>query len=135
MSVLKPWVARLPWKEQSVLISGMRGPDIGRTVHLQAMTRWLRAVLQHNADSTTDYMKGMLLPRIAELAESLEFTTVHYFCHLLHGLEIVGYRGPLGEDADVAREYYLGLVAAVHLQPESAAQMKIRLASPGDEEE
>ncbi|MBI2004187.1 hypothetical protein HYS72_01855 [Candidatus Pacearchaeota archaeon] len=125
--VLQDWMGNLPWKQQSVILSSLRGPDTHRPINVKKVTRWLREITQNCADPSTDYMKKLELPQLNELKEDLEFCSVHYFCHLLHTFEIIGYTHPDIKIKNIANNYYSGLVDALHLNPENKEQMNKRL--------
>ena len=125
--VLQDWMGELTWKQQSVVLSSLRGPDNFRFPGIKIVNRWLRGVTQNNADSSTEYMRKLELPPIEQLCEEAEYTSVHYFCHLMHALEIIGYNCPEREIAGIAEDYYLGLVNALHLNPETKEQLDKRL--------
>jgi hypothetical protein len=125
--VLQEWMGKLPWKQQSVILSSLRGPDTNRPINVKKITRWLRGITQNNADPSTDYMKKLELPNLNDLKEELEFCTVHYFCHLLHTFEIIGEMHPDKEIRIIAKNYYIGLVDALHLNPETKEQLDERL--------
>ena len=125
--VLQDWMVNLPWKQQSVILSSLRGPDTSRPINVKKITRWLRSTTQYDADSSTDYMKKLELPTPDELNEALEYCTIHYVCHLMHSLEIIGYNHPDESTRKIASNYYLGLVKALHLNPETKEQLNKRL--------
>ncbi|MCK9595774.1 hypothetical protein M0R19_01145 [Candidatus Pacearchaeota archaeon] len=125
--VLKDWIGELSWKQQSVLFSSLRGPDNIRPPFTKKLNRWIRRVTQNNADLSTEYMEKVELPTVKELCSELEYTTVHYFCHLIHAMEIIGYKHPDKEVKEIANNYYSGLVNALHLNPETIEQMDKRL--------
>ncbi len=126
--VLQDWMGELPWKQQSVILSSLRGPDTHRPENVKKVTRWLRVITQNNADSSTDYMKDIGLPEFEPLRTELEFCTVHYFCHLMHTFEIIGYNHPDRSIRETSRDFYYGLVNALHLNPEVKDQLEKRLA-------
>ena len=121
------WMAALPWKQQSVILSALRGPDSHYCPHIKALTKWLRGITQNNADPDHKYMKQDPLPSLDDVDQELEYCTTHYALHLMHGLEIIGYKHPNPAIADVARNYYLGWVALQHLNPETLGQLEDRL--------
>jgi hypothetical protein len=126
--VLQDWVGDLlTWKQQSTMFSALRGPDNLRCDNVKKVTRWLRGVTQKDADPSDDYMRKMELPSIEELNKELEFTSVHYFCHLMHVLEIIDYKHPEQGVRRTASDYYLGIVHALHLNQETFGQLEIRL--------
>ncbi len=125
--VLQAWMAELPWKQQSVIFSSLRGPDLSRPIAVKKLNRWLRSVTQNNADPSTEYMKKIVLPKIEDLKEEVGYCTMHYFTHLLHALEIIGYNHPDKSVRDVGQKYYFGLVDFAHLNPETKEQLNKRL--------
>jgi hypothetical protein len=133
--VLRNWFDNLEWKQQSVILSGLRGPDNIYCPNIKNLTRWLRNVTQNNADTQHTYMKPEKLPTLAEIEKEFEFTTVHYAFHLLHALEIIGYKHPEQEIAGVAKGYYEGIVKEfLHLVPETEGLLSDRLKDINPEE-
>src|SRR4051812_44139555 len=106
-SVIQSWVHEIPWKMQSVLMTATRGPDEARHPRVKAVNRWIRSVLFHDADPANPFIKHGDDPQdllndtfLADLEHELEYLAVHYFGHLIHALEIIGYMHP---DPDTAR--------------------------------
>lgn len=106
--VVLPWLAVLPWKQQSIFFSSLRGPDRANVPAIKRVNRWMRSVAQNNADPSKGYMALADLPEPLALCDELEFMPCHYVHHLADGLAVIayGYR----ED-DVRRTAY-----AYHLQ-------------------
>lgn len=133
-TVLQTWVQVLPWKMQSVLIAGSRGPDSIAGSELKKFTRWIRKETQHNADPEHTYMKTPDTPYIDQekLFQEIEYgVTWHYFGHLLHALQIIGYCG-LEEGVRTPRSkfahyWYMTLVNFMHLKVEPWELMNERL--------
>lgn len=125
--VTLPWVQALPLKMQSVLFSGLRGPDTHHAPAIKHIVRWLRPATQINADPTTDYMRKEKLPQWETVKKDLEFSTVHYFAHLMHAMQIIAAYHP---DETVKRDallFYQEMVELLHLNTESTTQMCARL--------
>lgn len=57
---------------------------------------------------------------------------MHYFTHMMHAFQIVGYKHPIKEIQSFWREVYCRMVYSLHLWPESQGEMDKRL---GDNEE
>lgn len=135
-SVTKDWVHELPWKQQSVLSSSLRGPDNVLCPTVKTVIRWMRSVVQHNADPAHNYMKIDSWPYLkkeswppdmdALLFVELEYTTVHFITHFLQGLAIIGYNGSL-DDKLIAAQLYRGVVERMHLNRESMSELNERL--------
>jgi hypothetical protein len=52
---------------------------------------------------------------------------VHYFNHVIQGLEIIGYDHPEQNIQNEAIQLYKGLARIIHLNPESREQLNKRL--------
>ena len=126
-SVLQEWMGSLPWKQQSVVLSSLRGPDNARPGSVKIINRWLRGITQNNADPSTDYMKDLPHPSLEELHRDLEYCSMHYYSHLMHAMEIIGYHHPLKEVSDVGMRYYAAMTDFLHLNLETMAQLDLRL--------
>ncbi|MCK5321175.1 hypothetical protein KAJ38_01230 [Candidatus Pacearchaeota archaeon] len=126
--VLLDWMCELSWKQQSAVLSSLRGPDNSYSPNFKRINKWMRRITQNDADASSSYMKDEGLPSIEELKRDIEFCNVHYLSHLLQGLEIVGYNYPDSRVAEAAIKCYEGLVHRVlHLNPETKEQLEYRL--------
>ena len=126
--VLKEWMGKLSWKQQSVILSSLRGPDNSRPGSIKILTRWLREITQNNADPSTDYMTNLPHPSVDELHRDLEYCSMHYYAHLMHAMEIIGYNHPDQKIAELAIGYYKNMVEFLHLNPETKEELNKRLA-------
>lgn len=122
--VFKDWVIELPWRMQSVLMTATRGPDGPvRYPDIKVLNRWIRDKLFNDADPSNPFIMHPddpdVLLIIEQLGKELEYTTVHYYCHVVHALEIIAYEHPVYDVQDAAyRLYYeLGPVL-MHMKPE-----------------
>ncbi len=126
--VLLDWMSNLSWKQQSVILLALRGPDNHYSPNLKKISRWIRSITQNNADPTHSYMKIVDLPSIKEFEDEYYFCSTHYSLHLLFALEIIGYKHPDKNVASTALKYYLSLVDDVyHLKPETIHDLDKRL--------
>lgn len=150
-SVLQPWVCRLTFMQQSVLLTAVRGPDGIRKNHpIKVLMRWFRRCtlisafegraiddpyeggggsftgpLHREADGCIDQYVGVYLQHVDELPH-------HFQLHLMHAAEIIGYKHPNAEISEFWRQFYYALVKDAHLRPESEKEMDRRL---GDKKE
>jgi hypothetical protein len=125
--VLQDWVAALGWKQQSILLSGMRGPDVGNVPSIKSVNRWLRTISQHNADPSKDYMKKAPLPEPLDLCDELEFLPVHYVHHLADALAVVAYNHPSRDVALQAAAYHYRIAEELfHFVPEQPEVFALR---------
>lgn len=126
--VLLEWMKQLPLKQQSVLLSSLRGPDNANYPTIKKVTKWIRSIVQKNADPTKKYMHLEELPSFGELEKEIEFCSVHYAAHLLQALEIIGYEHPDKNTSSFAENYYKGFaLQTFHLNPETREQLTKRL--------
>ncbi len=94
-SVLQPWVEKVPWKQQSILFSGLRGPDHAACPNIKRVSRWMRMVSQKNADPSKPYMDtGGGLPECEALNEELEFASCHFVHHFADALRVIALHHP-----------------------------------------
>lgn len=132
-SILQDWILELPLKMQTVLCLSTRGPDNLKSSYIKTFTRILRAYVYKPADpDNPDFMTADIpLPIIRKTSEikDLEFVTLHYFTHMLHGIEIIGYAYPDPTIAKRFEELYYSLVAMLHLHSESKIELFHRLGT------
>lgn len=130
-NVVQGWVTNLSWKEQTVLLCGLRGPDFGATEEVKQITRWIRSVVLHNAAPEKPFMKEKTFERIKLLAEQktfcLDFLTVHFFSHLVETFKIIAYRHPDKDVSTKALLAYKDLCEHMNLHPETKEEMTKRL--------
>jgi len=136
LSVIQPWLEFLPLRMQSVLLLSARGPDTHRCPEVKKLTRWIRGLVfvPGNPDNVVEFMFADLPPRISEKSavhRELEFTSQHFYSHLMHGLEVIGYKHP---DSDI-RSYgfylYEDMCSIFHLPVEPVEEFEHRLRQMG----
>lgn len=127
-TVLKDWVIKLPLMMQGTLMTGVRGPDTASCPNLKPVGRWIRSLILVNGNPENDFMEVQKLPAVEEFEKELEYLPIHYFTHLVHCLEIIGYKHPDGNVAAIALEYYFRLCDWLHMFPEPEEEMDIRLS-------
>jgi hypothetical protein len=118
---------------QSTLVLGLRGPDTHACPNVKKIGRWLRGLTfkPGNPDNVREFM-GHEPERISEkgaCAKELEFCSQHYYSHLMHALEVVGYRYPERDTAEWAFFLYQDMCALMHLPEEDAESFERRLAT------
>lgn len=133
MSVLQPWLEEIPIRMQSTLLLSLRGPDTHRASEIKKVQRWMRglAFKPGNPANVTEFMTDIAdVPMLNEknaLARELEFCTQHFYSHLMHGLEVIGYRHPNRVVANVAYKLYLSMANLMHLEDETSKDFELRL--------
>lgn len=135
MSVkLQDWIeSECSHMEAGTILTGIRGNDLRQMPEVKKVVRWMRCICLVNGNSENDFMQlPDQLPTVEEMYDDLEYATIHYFTHFLHTLEVIAYRHPHDDVADIALNYYTRLVSMLHLSPEPPARMVRRLSGePG----
>lgn len=134
-SVLQDWVMELPLREQGVLLTGVRGCDLTPKLPLDSTERKLVAFLRWCFMVPADEREvgivgGFYWPDLPDewRASELGHYPLHWFSHLMHCYEVVGYRHPDQSVAFLARAVYAKLVRSLHLRVETKADMIERLS-------
>lgn len=153
-SVIQDWVNDLPMMQQTVLLTAARGPDGLPKYHA---TKWLlrwyrRCILLSALDGMTignPWFQGggsftgpsadrdrigrggtwqlQMDERVTEYLRALDEVPHHFQLHLMHAIEILGYKHP---DEDIRlwwNSVYIRLVRDMHLWPETKDQLDHRL--------
>lgn len=124
---MQKWVQKLTWKEQSSILTAIRGSDALYNENVRSLVRWLRRVTLKDADVNGNFVHFGKLPTEKDLKPSLEYMTVHFVSHLMHALEIIGYKSKSDANAQIAFEFYLQICKVLHCNPETLDEMNVRL--------
>ncbi len=146
-SLLQDWVMELPLREQGTLMTSMRCCDMspktpacideryGCSTGEGSVERQLHAFLRfcviNPADAREVDFPGAWFqskPPKDWKPSQLGHYPLHWFSHLMHCFEVVGYRHPDRLIAGFALAIYLRMVSSLHLQPESFEEMVERLS-------
>jgi hypothetical protein len=96
------------------------------------MTAYLRWLVCNPADEREVDAHGAFMrstPPIEPWAPSaLEHYPLHWYVHVMHAFEVVGYRHPVSAQRAASGEIYERMVEALHLRSESRPQMIERLS-------
>lgn len=160
-STIQEWVFGLTRMQQAVLLTAIRGPDGLPGKHpAKFLLRWYRRCILVTAfegyvfgEGLEDAFKpgggnftGPVFPvepdtnlnyRVAldgvleDYLDVVDEIPHHFYLHLMHATEILGYKHPTPEVREWWHSAYLKLVRDMHLNPETAEQMDRRL---GDSE-
>ena len=125
--VLQKWVHNLTWKEQSALLTAIRGSDAVFDPNIRFLVRWIRRITLYDADVGGKFVHNAKIPKPDELKSSLEYLTIHFVSHLMHGLEIIGYGHPDPITKQQAFDSYRIICEILHCGTETFEQMKERL--------
>ena len=126
-SVTLSWVQELPWKQQSILFSGLRGPDHDYCPNIKEVAKWMRSVTQENADPSKPYMNEIFLPPVEELEKELEHSPCHFVHHFADALAVIAYSHPDEGVRLIAFGYHYYIAEEIfHFVPESPDIFKWR---------
>lgn len=141
-SVLQNWVMELPLRYQGTLVAGLRGCDTVPKQPYDSIPRQLVAYLRYvtmipadsrEVDEPGAYMQSVP-PGNAEpnapgtwKASDLGHLPEHFYSHVMHAYEIVGYEHPERVTRAICYNIYYKLVENLHLRPESRETMQRRL--------
>lgn len=137
-SVLREWVMELPLREQGTLLTVIRGCDLTPKYPLDSLERRTVAALRYAicipADAReVDSEPGCFMSAHIPMASKFKFSAFgqypqHYVAHLIHAIEVLGYRHPNQEQRDAWHSLYLKGVDSLHLMPESRDHFIKRLS-------
>lgn len=135
-SMLRDWVQELPLREQGVLLSGVRGCDLTPKVPLNSSERQLVAYLRYvvchpNDEREVGEAPGAYMqhnPPEKWTPSEFGHYPQHWYAHIMHAYQVVGYRHPDAETKVVAEGIYQRFVHSLHLEPESFDTMAARLS-------
>lgn len=136
-SVLRDWVMELPLREQGTLLTAVRGCDLTPKFPLDSLERRLVAAIRYSflnpADEReVDREPGTFMSRRIPDARSFKPSTLghypqHWVAHVMHAVEVLGYRHPQINVRSEWHELYLVFCRSFHVPPESFDQFKLRM--------
>lgn len=152
--VIQDWVMRIPMMQQTVLLAAIRGPDgLPKYGPVKMLMRWYRrcvllsamdgAVLSdpysRNGGSFTGPSFEITDPRwppawepemdkiVGDYLQTLDAIPHHFHMHLMHAVEIAGYKHPDPTIKTWWHRVYLRFVNDLHLHPETEEELDKRL--------
>jgi hypothetical protein len=153
--VTQAWCHHVPFMQQTVLLTAVRGPDgIAKYHPCKYLLRWFRrCTLVSSLDGRVlmtpfhpgggsfmgpsfelpsvlqggHHVVAKLDELVSEYLRALDELPHHFQLHFMHAAEIVGYKHPDPEIRAWWNSTYQRLVHDMHLWPETEAQMDLRL--------
>ena len=139
-SVLQDWVVDLPLRYQGTLLTSVRGCD-------DEPKQWTATGVAYSPGRRiTAYIRWCFMnpadPREINAEEGAFFQStpprpfrpsnfghlpLHWYAHVMHALEIIGYHHPSDHIRVQAHELYRSMVHGLHLNPETMEEQKQRL--------
>lgn len=130
MSVLQDWAENLPLKQQTVLLTALRGPDFSpKETCVKQYVREIRRAVLKSAGGTSSFMTPQPLSNMDEFLAEAEGLSVHWFTHFMHAAEVIGYKHPDNLVSRVWLLVYDRCVKALHLFAETERFMDERLTT------
>lgn len=137
--VIRPWLsdAGLSLKMQSVLFSALRGCDtVSKEDASKPLVRAVRAAIMRDAEEQhrapgfgSIFLNGDLTDEtVRKFTDDLDHYPVHFVMHLAHACEIIAFKHPDRAYREPFLRAYNGIAEALHLLPESAEHLDLRLA-------
>ncbi len=134
-SVLQDWVMALPLRYQGTLLTGIRGCDLtpkipGENPPERDLVAFLRWCVMNPADEREVDFPGAFFqsrPPTSWKPSQFGHYPLHWFSHLMHCYEIIGYEHPTEIVRSIAYDIYARLVSSLHLNVEDHDQMHERL--------
>ena len=139
-SVLQDWVMELPLREQGTLLTAVRGCDdepkqwTSRGIAEspgRRLTAFIRWCFMNPADVREVDIPGAFFqstPPNPFKPSEFGHLPLHWNTHVMHALEVIGYRHPDVITGVLARNLYEDMVHSLHLNLEHREQMVERLS-------
>jgi len=140
-SVLQDWVMELPLREQGTMLTCVRGCDLEPKIWVnrgvayspgRRLTAFIRWCFMVPADlREVDSQEGAFMMSFApEPFKPSEFGHLpqHWYSHVMHALEVIGYRHPDFEVRSTAYALYASMASNLHLPVETMENMTKRLS-------
>jgi hypothetical protein len=135
-SILQDWVMELPLREQGTLIVATRGCDTAPKFPLDSPERKLVAYIRGTVlvpfdEREVDRESGSFMSRIPPTdfkPSCVGHYPLHWVTHIMHALEVIGYRHPSLEIGGRCHLLYRDFCYSLHLRAESKQEMIVRLS-------
>lgn len=135
-SILQDWVSELGLRHQGVLLTVIRGCDTApKDDPSKLLTRCIRAVLLNahcgDARKAATFIQAVsteeLVDRFTAFRKNLDHYPHHYVMHVVHAIEIIGYKHPDPRIQGTWRAFYVRLAEGLHLRFETEEELDERL--------
>lgn len=136
-SVLQDWVTEIPLREQGTLLTAVRGCDLTPKYPLDSPERRLVGAIRHAFMNPADPREVDIEPGCffrSEIPLDFKISALghypqHWLSHVLHAVEVLGYRHPDPLRRHAWHELYRKMCHSFHLNIESFSQFVSRLSS------
>lgn len=139
-SILQDWVMELPLREQGSLLAAVRGCDLTPKFPLNSPERKLVAFVRWTfmvpADEREiDYQPGSFMSRVPPQdfrPSSVGHYPLHWVMHVVHALEVIGFRHPDTIVADICCDLYVAFCLSFHVRPVPLVAFSVTTKAAGD---
>jgi hypothetical protein len=130
--VIRDWLQSLAWKEQTVLLTAIRGCD-NRPIEdpVKPIIQEYRSIVLHDAvpSENDGFMKKFNDEERDRFLKHIDEYPLHWFKHFLHAVEIVGYKHPDDDIRDRWNNLYVKLCRdGLKVNTEKSHQLDERLS-------
>lgn len=129
--VVRPWVFDLSFKQQTVLLTALRGVDGKEKQDMSKnLCKAMRMSILQNAAPGKGTFMVLSVPEgfVDTFVENIDHYPVHWVLHFMHAAEIIGYKCPHESVRQWWHGFYRKMVDAMHLRPEEESQLDTRLS-------
>lgn len=135
-SVLQDWVMQLPLRHQGVLLTCVRGCDTApKHDPSKLFTRCLREKILNpfvgdskKAATFIEWVPTEVFhERFTAFRKNLDHYPHHYVMHVIHAIQVIGYKHSDEDTRIVFKACYLLLCKGLHMKYENEAEMDRRL--------
>jgi hypothetical protein len=149
-TVMQDWTLHLTFMQQTVLLTAIRGPDgLRKNSPAKPLLRaYRRTILVSSLDGCAlpdpwapgggSFMAP--LPHTASLHDAMadfirgaDEMPHHFYMHVAHAAEIVGYKHPAVQVAHDWHGFYLAICNDLHMEPETEKKLDYRLGDSRDQ--
>lgn len=128
--VIKKWAWKLSWKQQAVILSALRGCDTldKNDISKEFCRRLRNCILENGAVEGAEFMRSNISDEdVYKFTKSIDKYPIHFLLHLIHAAEVIGYNHPDTEEKLFWQNFYLTMVSAFHMKPETKEENDERL--------
>lgn len=131
ISVVQDWVTYMTLKQQTVVLSAIRGCDgAPKDDPSKPFVRALRSTVLKNAvEGPCSFMVGgeISFDDIEVFVKSFDHYPMHWLMHFIHAVECIGYGHPNEQTSGWWLAFYYRICRALHVNVESYAGWTLRL--------
>lgn len=135
-AVIHDWVCELPFMQQALLMTAMRGPDgCSKYNSAKIMVQYLRGVVLKPAEDIKGNEDTFMWVDFEHFEEHFKVFfkdtdgyPMHFLMHLIHAAEVVGYNHPEVRIKELWFRFYIKSCKSFHMNIESKEQMDKRMS-------